>query len=79
MSSGLKVLVACLAAFGLIMVGLMILGFIHWIVIGIAVLAAVYVAVKLVAPQRKAITVGDRKLHKQLRRLEKDLDPLRKK
>ncbi len=79
MSPGLKVLVACLAGFGLIMVGLMIIGLIHWIVIGIAVAAIVYVVAKLVAPGRRSLQVGDKHLRKQLKKLGKDFDPLRKK
>jgi hypothetical protein len=79
MSTGLKVLSACLAVFGLIMVFCMILGFMHWIILGIAAVAAIYFVAKLSSSGGgKALPAGDRKLHRQLRKMEKDIDALRK-
>ncbi len=76
MSTGLKVLGVCLAGFGMIMVGLMLLGFLNWIIIGFAVVGLVYLVFRLKSPKPKALYPGDRDLHKRLKDLERDVDSL---
>ena len=79
MSTALRVLFACLAAFGALIVGCMILGMLHWIIVGALILGVVVIAVKAIGGSApKAISEGDRKLHRELNRLAKDVDKIRK-
>lgn len=79
MSTALRVLIACLALFGAIMVVCMILGMLHWIVIGVLIVGALFVAAKAIeASKPKSLRVGDRKLQRELKRLAKDVDAIRK-
>ena len=79
MSSGLKVLVACLAVFGVIAVVCMLIGLLNWIIIGIVVVGALVIAARAIGSSRRKGLIGaDRKVFRQMRRLEKKIDSIRK-
>jgi cell division protein FtsL len=76
MRTGIKVLIACLAAFGFLMLFLFLVGILQWLLIAVAVLAIGYGIVRLLTRSRRTQSIGSDDLHTELKRLETDISSL---
>jgi hypothetical protein len=73
MSLALRVVGAILAVLGLLFVAGLVLGLLHWVVIGAVVIGLCLLVFRLVSPKKRAIGPGDKTLHRQLKQMERDI------